>query len=650
MQPLSYTENTTTAMPQAIFTDDELAGMDDVDRAIAETVLVDTGAKQFALTVARNISRVRADEHNEHVARDACQFIINSALDAGLTRRTPVGKQALLAQLISTFSSVQVADAWDRAEDARRQRFMADADPALGPQFVAELWDQRGHVATNCDPQGRAKTAIDRLLTIANRGKLDQSATETAIRQALSQWCDVEVVLREHAEASERQDRERSFCRALAGVSGKNYDSAFRDLQRMHAHIETLRTAPGDDRAIDGIAGWIDAKVPVTHKVAAVDFLTRKIGEFADPDNSAYRDIRRALAAEREDALTQRVAQSAGAAVADALAVNHCNLSDYLSISQDLPSVLWGDDKEILWAKGEALLICSDIGCGKTTLAGLLARAILDGGDVLGYPVQALRGKPRVLYLALDRPAQIGRSLARQITSEAAERYGDQFAFVTGPLPLDLSETPDVFPQLADYYSADIVIVDSLKDIAMGISEDRAMAQYNRARQSLLASGRELVELHHLTKKGDLYGAKWLDAGVGSVLRITGKPGGAESTVSQYKPVAHLVPPIKVTHDRDAGEMLVNAEAPVPATAVGLDVAAWVAQHPEGVTKVELVAELGGDAGNHADRERAARQLNALAGADGPLRRVDGAGRANPTRWVVEPARESSRTPPDVGV
>ena len=80
-----------------------------------------------------------------------------------------------------------------------------------------------------------------------------------------------------------------------------------------------------------------------------------------------------------------------------------------------------------------------------------------------------------------------------------------------------------------------MVIVDSLKDAAVRLSEDAVGAQWNRARQHLLAQGCQVLELHHSTKRGpagapisgvaDIYGSTWLTSGCGSIILLTGEPG-----------------------------------------------------------------------------------------------------------------------------
>ncbi len=74
---------------------------------------------------------------------------------------------------------------------------------------------------------------------------------------------------------------------------------------------------------------------------------------------------------------------------------------------KDVPA-LSGNGSQVLWAEGEALMVASLPGLGKTTLAGLLVRAQLGLGEgrALSLPVREISGT--ILYLAMDRPTQIG--------------------------------------------------------------------------------------------------------------------------------------------------------------------------------------------------------------------------------------------------
>lgn len=304
------------------------------------------------------------------------------------------------------------------------------------------------------------------------------------------------------------------------------------------------------------------------------------------------------------------------------------------------PPALWGAGLDVLWSESESLIIEASFGVGKTTLAGKLVLARLFGGNVLGYPVQQLGDGETILYLALDRPQQIIRSMLRQFTSEQIDALDKRLIIHQGPIPADAAEHDRLLVDLADYYEATDIFVDSVKDAALGLSEDRAAAIYQRGRQNLLRSGRQLVELHHLSKGGDAYGSVWLNAGVGSVVRLTGEPGGPTATLKQMKSPAHRVDPIKIVHDRDNGEMLVaptaSSGAPTPSVP-GLP--NWIAQHgPGGVTAAQVSRWLYGN-DSEAAVKRAKRTLLALSADGGPLVYREGGrsgdGRQQPSRWTV---------------
>lgn len=225
---------------------------------------------------------------------------------------------------------------------------------------------------------------------------------------------------------------------------------------------------------------------------------------------------------------------------------------------------LWGEGADILCAKGEPLMICGGPGVGKTTIAGQLleARLGLGTGRVLDLPVEPT--SRRILYLAMDRPRQIQRAHARLLGDE---RYRDPLrellTFWPGPPPVDLAQNPDALAQLAHDHNADTVFVDSLKDAFLGISEDTPAAGYNRARQTAIAAGIELIELHHNRKAttsggknnqhpaslSDVYGSTWLTSGAGSVISINGEPGDAVVELRHLKQPADTIGPLKILHD-----------------------------------------------------------------------------------------------------
>jgi hypothetical protein len=230
------------------------------------------------------------------------------------------------------------------------------------------------------------------------------------------------------------------------------------------------------------------------------------------------------------------------------------------------PPAIWGKGDDILWARGEALMIAGPQGVGKTTIAGQLLRGTIGiGDDVLGFAVQPTDN--RVLYLAMDRPEQARRNLARMFLGDVAE-YGREYLaemlrFWSGPPPGDMAADPEVLVRLAQQHGADIVFVDSLKDAAVGLSKDEVGAGYNRGRQLALAEGVQVVELHHVVKNGPdghkpnningIYGSTWLTSGCGSVILLWGEPGDPIIDLTHLKQPMNEVGPLKLRHNRDTG-------------------------------------------------------------------------------------------------
>jgi hypothetical protein len=116
--------------------------------------------------------------------------------------------------------------------------------------------------------------------------------------------------------------------------------------------------------------------------------------------------------------------------------------ADFINQVATIPHVIWGTGNQALWTTGESLMIASAYGVGKTTLAGLVVRALIFGGKVLGHPLQIpfdiCGDKLKVLYLALDRPDQIARSMGRQFTATQLKQLDDRLTLWQGPLPGDV--------------------------------------------------------------------------------------------------------------------------------------------------------------------------------------------------------------------
>jgi len=228
------------------------------------------------------------------------------------------------------------------------------------------------------------------------------------------------------------------------------------------------------------------------------------------------------------------------------------------------PSPIWGEGEEVLLADGEALIIAGPQGLGKTTLAQqlLLGRAgFTEYSTLLGFPIQA--GQGTALYLAMDRPRQAARSFRRMVGDSWRDELNDSVRVWQGPPPQDLARLPALLARLCDQAGADTVVVDSLKDAAVGLNDDEVGAGYNRARQHAVTAGVQVIELHHIRKQqggraatptiDDVYGSTWLPSGAGSVILLTGAPGDPIVNLHHIKQPAAEVGPLKIIHDHTSG-------------------------------------------------------------------------------------------------
>lgn len=290
----------------------------------------------------------------------------------------------------------------------------------------------------------------------------------------------------------------------------------------------------------------------------------------------------------------------------------------------DLPAVsecVWGSEDKVVWANGEGLMVTGTQGVGKTTLAQQLTLGLvgLIDGPVLGFPLA--RQDLRVLYLAMDRPNQIARAFRRRCRSEDRLLLDKNLVVWPGPPPADLAKNPELLTAMAAEAGAGVVVVDSLKDAAMGLSEDEVGAAWNRAAQGLLASGRNLVVLHHRKKQAknarttldDVYGSTWLTSGMGSVVLLDGNPGDPVVEFRQLKSPASEVGPMKVSHDQATGLMTVATTVDLVATA----------QAGGGITVKEAANLLFGST-TRGEVEKARRKLDNHVAAGALVKKDEG--------------------------
>lgn len=303
----------------------------------------------------------------------------------------------------------------------------------------------------------------------------------------------------------------------------------------------------------------------------------------------------------------------------------HAGLIDGAAFVLDVPDTtpaLWGQGADVLWAEGESLMIAGPMGVGKTTLAGLLIRALLCPlpMPVLGLPVTQRPG--RILYLAMDRPAQIARSLHRQFVATQRDTLAQRLLIRRGPPPADFARHPETLVDIALRAGAGTVFLDSLKDAAIGLAEDAVGAGYNRARQLLLAEGIELCELHHVVKKSsaaptasDVYGSAWISSGTGSIIMLSGQPGDPIVGFNHIRQPAEEVGPFRLLHNAESGELDVHH---------AVDLVELAKATSEGITAKDAATVLfESNKPAQAEIEKARRKLMKLT-ASGALRHQDG--------------------------
>jgi len=258
-----------------------------------------------------------------------------------------------------------------------------------------------------------------------------------------------------------------------------------------------------------------------------------------------------------------------------------------------------------------------------------------DYQKLLDYPITA--GEGRVLYLAMDRPKQVARSFRRMVGEAMRHELNERLIVWKGPPPQDLAKYPSLLARLCDQAEADTVILDSIKDAALKLSDDDVGAAYNRARQTALRDGVQVAELHHLRKAlagakaekptiDDVYGSTWITAGAGSVILLNGSPGDPIVSLHHLKQPVAEVGPLKIIHDRQAG---------LSSVWHSIDLVLLAGSKSAGITAKEA-AELLYDTTNPtpAQREKARSRLEQLE-HNGHLVVVQrGDPRTNlPTRW-----------------
>lgn len=303
----------------------------------------------------------------------------------------------------------------------------------------------------------------------------------------------------------------------------------------------------------------------------------------------------------------------------------------FVTAASDIVAACWGQRDQVAWAQGEPLMIVGPDGVGKTSLGQQLALARLAGGDLLGLPVARATGK--VLYLAADRPSQAARSMRRMISPADEETLRDRLIVHRGPPPFDLvKDNIKTLTKWVQDHGATDLIIDSLKDLAVKLSDDEVGSAIARAFQEAVASGLELTVLHHQRKQqqgggapkrlADVYGSRWLTACMGSVLCLWGEPGDLVVPLTHLKQPVEEIGPFNVLHDHAKGATTryqhVELEQLIAMTRRG------------GLTVKDAARHLFRDTEDPGsnDIEKARRRLEALVGRGTVERRDDADGTA----------------------
>jgi replicative DNA helicase len=245
----------------------------------------------------------------------------------------------------------------------------------------------------------------------------------------------------------------------------------------------------------------------------------------------------------------------------------------FITAEPDQIPAAWGSHDEVLWAEGEGLMIVGPDGVGKTTLAQQLVLARIGlAPKLLGHNVQTAPG--RVLYIAADRPRQAARSFGRMVTPSDYDILRDRLIVWRGPLPFDITQDRAALANLVVDLNATDLFIDSLKDIALDLSKDETGSRVNIALQEVIARGIELCTLHHQRKEGrdgsgkpqklaDVYGSRWLTAGMGSVVCLWGEPGDPLVDLLHLKQPAEDVGPLSLLHDHTKGRTVIESSTSV---------------------------------------------------------------------------------------
>lgn len=288
--------------------------------------------------------------------------------------------------------------------------------------------------------------------------------------------------------------------------------------------------------------------------------------EDGPPDTPLFDDV-----PEADDGATPPVLELVSAAPKRVEASRAIDGASFITAEPDTIPAAWGSGDQVLWANGEGLMIVGPDGVGKTTLIQQLALARIGLRDsLLDQPVVTTARK--VLYIAADRPRQAARSFSRMVSEFDHDTLRERLIVWRGPLPFDITREPTALAALAQELDATDIFIDSLKDVAVDLSKDETGGRVNIAFQEVIARSIEICINHHQRKESrdgsgkpkrlaDVYGSRWLTAGMGSVFCLWGEPGDPIVEFLHLKQPAEDVGPYDLIHDHRLGQTTIKASA-----------------------------------------------------------------------------------------
>lgn len=480
---------------------------------------------------------------------------------------------------------------------------------------------------------------VDGLPALATKaGRGDASSSEVADFAARydsgPQPDMVRVIIRQTVDSptadGTRNPTRDALCWAAREAKGKRFgwENAVEQIHAAAMQAYESRGQRLDQEEFDRLVAFAVGEVRDTSEQELYDkwqdpnFQNSDPFDDSDPDAKEQRIEQLVVKELEKQEVRRRVAQRTAQALLDTCSDQALDGVAFLESGIDTDP-LWGVGSQALMAPGQGSMVFGTDGAGKSTIMQqfTLARTGLGDDEVLGFPV-AQSDQP-ILYLALDRPEQIRRSIARMVDlTDAAvrDRLKRKVIVWRGALPYHCDLDPKAFADWAMQIGGDdlgLVIADSVKDMVSSCTEDSAGMGFNDTVQHITSRGVEFACCHHNRKPNaantrprklaDVYGSRWLTAGLGSVLNIW-KLDDRRRELTQLKtPYGNPVDPVEYADDYRRGVSNTTDRW------TDVLVTAFVAAGEKGLTDAEAVAEAfkvgPKDESYHACRKRITRLL-----------------------------------------